>query len=32
MYGFIYSNIAEQFKIYLGSLAPDKIDKIENDF
>lgn len=24
--------MAEQFKIYLNSLRPDKIDKIENDF
>ena len=25
-------NMAEQFKIYLNSLPPDKIDEIENDF
>ena len=32
VYNSIYSNIAEQFKIYLDSLASDEIDEIENDF
>ena len=32
MYALVYANIAEQFKIYLNSLPPDKIDEIENDF
>ena len=27
-----YSNMAEQFKIYLNSPPPDKIDEIQNDF
>ena len=31
-YSSIYTNIAEQFKIYLNSLPPDEIDKIENNF
>lgn len=32
MCGSIYSNIAEQFKIYLDTLAADEINEIENDF
>ena len=32
VYRSIYTNIAEQFKIYLNSLPPDKIDEIENNF
>ena len=32
VYNSIYSNIAEQFKIYLEFLASDKIDETENDF
>ena len=32
MYASTYANIAEQFKIYLNSLPPDKIDEIENNF
>ena len=32
VYGSIYTNIAEQFKIYLNSLMPNETDEIENDF
>ena len=32
VYGSIYTNIAEQFKIYVNSLLPDEIDEIENNF
>ena len=32
VYTSTYVNIAEQFKIYLNSLPPDKIKEIENDF
>ena len=32
LYGFIYTNIAEQFKIYVDSLLLDEIDEIENDW
>ena len=32
LYGFIYTNIAEQFKIYVDSLLLDQIDEIENDW
>lgn len=32
VYGSIYANIVEQFKIYVNSLMPDKIDEIEDNF
>ena len=32
LYASTYANKAEQFKIYLNSLPPHEIDKIENDF
>ena len=32
VYASTYANKAEQFKIYLNSLSPDKIDETENDF
>ena len=32
VYGSIYTNIAEKFKIYIISLKRDEIDEIENDF
>ena len=32
VYASVYSNMAEQLKIYLNSLPPDEIDKIENYF
>ena len=32
VYASTYANMAEQFKIYLNSLPPDKIDEIENVF
>ena len=32
VYASTYTNIAEQFKVYLDSLPPDEIDDIENDF
>ena len=32
VYNCIYTNIAEQFKIYINSLPPNEIDEIENDF
>ena len=32
VYISIYTNIAQQFKIYVNSLLLDKIDVIENDF
>lgn len=32
VYGSIYANIVEQFKIYVNSLMPDKIDEIEDSF
>ena len=32
VYASTYANMAEQFKMYLNSLPPDKIDEIENDF
>ena len=32
MYASTYANIAEQFKIHLNSLPPNKIDEIEDDF
>ena len=28
----IYTNIAEQFKIYINPLLPDEIDEVEIDF
>ena len=31
VYASTYANIAEQFKIYLNSLSPAKIDEIENN-
>ena len=32
IYASTYANMAEQFKIYLNFLPPDKIDETENDF
>ena len=32
VYASAYTDMAEQFKIYLNFLPPDKIDEIENDF
>ena len=32
VYNSIYTDIAEQIKIYTNSLPPDEIDEIENDF
>ena len=32
VYNSIYTNIAEQIKIYINSLPPDEIDEMENDF
>ena len=32
VYSSIYANIVEQFKIYVNSLMPDKIDEIEDNF
>ena len=32
VYSSVYTNIAEQFKIYINSLPPDEIDEIKNDF
>ena len=32
VYNSIYSDIAKKVKIYLDSLASDKINEIENDF
>ena len=32
VYVSTYANMAGEFKIYLNSLPPDKIDEIENDF
>ena len=32
VYTSTYKNMAQQFKIYLNSLPPNKIDEIENDF
>ena len=32
VYGSLYANIVEQFKIYVNSLMPDKIDEIEDNF
>ena len=32
VYASTYANMAEQFKVYLNPLPPDKKDKIENNF
>ena len=32
VYASTYTNIAEQFQIYLNLLLPDEIDEIEDDF
>ena len=32
VYASTFRNIAEQFKVYLNSLPPDKIDEIERDY
>ena len=32
VYASVYSNMEEQLKIYLNSLPPDEIDKVENYF
>ena len=32
VYCSVYTNIAEQFTIYVNSLPPDKNDEIEDDF
>ena len=32
VYASTHANMAEQFKIYLNPLQPDKIDETENDF
>ena len=32
VYSFIYTNIAEQFKIYVNSIMPNEIGEIKNDF
>ena len=32
VYSFIYTNIAEQFKIYVYSVMPNEIGEIKNDF